>query len=95
MQEEVKEIDINDIERLPLESRLFQTLRKNEKTTWMAKLMKSHRFWLLLKLLALFLYFCVGCIYYTKKEGWTVGDTIFFSVGTISTVGNSVSSFQV
>lgn len=39
------------------------------------------------QLLLFFLFFLVGCLFYSSVEGWTVGTCIMFTIVTISTVG--------
>lgn len=46
-----------------------------------------HKGSLPLKLLAFFLYYLTGILYYTKAEGWTVVQSIYFITVTITTCG--------
>jgi hypothetical protein len=90
---EIPEIEIENTKDLPWTSRIYQSLRKNRNTVWIAKLIKNPSFRNFMKFFLLLLYLTVGCLYYTHKEGWTPGTTIFFSLVTITTVGKSLSLY--
>jgi hypothetical protein len=89
METEVAEIEIQNTEQLPWSSRIYQNLKKDKNTIWLAKLIKNPTFRNLLKIGILIFYFLIGCVYYDQKEGWTIGTTVFFSIVTMTTVGSS------
>lgn len=83
----VSEIKFTDVQDLPLFSRIYQNLKSNQNTSWIASLLRSDLFWGLLKVAAIILYFGVGIAFYTRKQGWGVGSTMFFTIATVTTVG--------
>lgn len=85
----ISEIYFTDTSDLPLFSRIYQSLKMNPKTAWIAVLFKSPYFWIFLEIVGLILYFCVGIMFYGENQGWGVGTTMFYTVVTMSTVGKS------
>ena len=83
----ISEIHFTDTSELPLFSRIYQTLKANPKTAWIAVLLKSSHFWTFLQIAGLILYFVVGVIFYGNHQGWGVGTTMFYTVVTMNTVG--------
>lgn len=53
--------------------------------TFYAEICYSQSFWL--KCLAFFMYYFIGCLYYSKAEGWSVLWCIYFLTVTCTTVG--------
>lgn len=83
----VSEVRFTEVENLPLFSRIYQSLKANPKTAWIASLIRNPIFWTILKVAALILYFGVGIAYYCRHQGWGVGSTIFYTIATVTTVG--------
>jgi hypothetical protein len=88
--QEVYDIKFKNIERLPLKSRIYQSLKNNPNTAWIARVVKTQYFQYFMKFLMLFLYFLVGSLYYCEKMSWTPGTSVFFTIVTMTTVGKSI-----
>lgn len=83
-------VHFRDIHDLPVLSRLYRALKANPKTDWLASALASRIFLNLLKVLVLIAYFVVGVCYYCPKEGWGVGSAIFFTISTLTTIGEEI-----